>query len=121
MKGLHPHVQVEQLPVQAIKNIAPVILGAPAWTQIRDQAFTDWGAFKALVEEHFGLTAEMEQAQFFAMRPVAGQSDASFVLKVESTRKLNRLTTQGLEHTFLPRLTPYVKVLDLYWFWCWRW
>ncbi len=51
--------------------------------------FNNWDAFKAAAKDIFGLTAEMEKAQFFHLKPAAGEGSANFVLKVESQRKLN--------------------------------
>lgn len=47
----------------------------------------------------------MEEAQFFDLYPGQGQSSEDFVLKVESQRKIMKISDAGLEHVFMNRLS----------------
>jgi hypothetical protein len=62
-------------------------LGARGWQQVKDKYFHDFASFKKEVELVFGLTKEQMEEKFFAMAPGPGETDASFILRVETERR----------------------------------
>ena len=42
----------------AVRNLAPVILGEAAYEAIKDRPFNNWRTFKEQVEKRFGLSAD---------------------------------------------------------------
>ena len=63
-----------------------------------------WGSFKAAVDLEWGITKDKETAAFYAMAIGEGEDASTFMLRVESTRKVVGVPGTGLEHVFTPRL-----------------
>ncbi len=60
--GLHETMQLTAMSRSAIRNLAPLLLGAPAWAQLSHyNHILDWDAFKQLVEDEFGISEELEK------------------------------------------------------------
>lgn len=64
----------------------------------------NWDSFKTAVDLEWGVTKEEETAAFYAMAIGEGEDASTFVLRVESTRKVVGVPGTGLEHVFTPRL-----------------
>ena len=57
VSGISVSVNIGALPPDAIARLAPLLLGAPAWAQIKESGpFHSWGAFKHAVQEEFELS-----------------------------------------------------------------
>ena len=55
--GISMAVDIGTLPHNAIALLAPLLLGVPAWAQIKEHGpFISWGAFKQAVQAEFGLS-----------------------------------------------------------------
>ena len=55
------------------------------------------------VEEQFGLSRDQMEEQFFGMHPVAGESSAAFVLRVETARRRMNIDKVSTYHAFVKR------------------
>lgn len=108
MLALSPAIsRLSQLTPQAIRRLAPYLLGAPLWAQVTSSVFADWDEFKEKVDQEVGMTEEEERAQFYSMRLGSFEKDQDFVLRVEAQRKLvvpHDSTTQ-MVLIFAPRMT----------------
>ena len=69
-----------------IQEVAPIILGDPAWSVLSGRRFGDWSDFKEMVNGRFGLTCRQCLAAFFDMKPAESESTAGFLRRVEDMR-----------------------------------
>ena len=71
--GLGTAVDIYTLPDAAIRNLAPLLLGSPAWAQISGgPGFLGWRDFRKAVELEFGLSEAQEKATFYSTVKGAG-------------------------------------------------
>jgi hypothetical protein len=70
----------------AIRRLAPFLLGAPLWAQVKGRIFGDWQDFRDMVDLEVGMTAEEERCAFYSMLPSGTEADEDFVLRVEAQR-----------------------------------
>ena len=76
VNGLRTHVSANTPSREVVRNLAPVLLGEPVWSAVREETFDSWVNLRAVVERRFGLTTDQVQDAFFSMRPAPGESSA---------------------------------------------
>ena len=58
ISSLGSDICLPHLDKDAVRNLAPVILGKAAYEVMKDRPFNNWQTFKEQVEKRFGLSAD---------------------------------------------------------------
>lgn len=87
-----------------IQRVAPVILGAPAWSVLAGEHFMDWSAFRETVDRRYGLTRRACLRAFFDMSPEPEESTAEFLRRVEDMRARYQVGKEETHRHFVQKL-----------------
>ena len=102
--GMGPDCAPHRLGDGHIQEVAPIILGDPAWSVLSGRRFGDWSDFKEMVNGRFGLTRRQCLAAFFDMKPAESESTAGFLRRVEDMRARYYVDEEETRRHFVRKL-----------------
>ena len=84
IKGLGSEIVLPHLTRVHILELGGYLVDSSYWLSLQHESFDTWDEFKARVNADWALTNSAQRTWFFAMRPHTGESNPSFILRVNA-------------------------------------